>query len=428
MSGGPTGVAGVPTPLDPHGARLVDFIVRAPVSNTPGEALHEAKRLLLSALWASASAAAQPDGQDWLQRQAAQALLSPPSPPAPQAPSARPRRRDAAAGAGAGAGAGPDRGAASVWWLGRRSTCAAATDLNQRLGRLQPHAATHLPTGTALCTDLLPALVATAEARGLGGHRLLQAWAIGTEVALAKAAAQRSGSAAQPPVRLGALAAEGRLLSLDDAALAVQLRAAAGSEPAGLAAVARELPAPGRPWRLQSLLLHTRPAAAVALAPIEAALRLRALLPAAMPQALTLHLSPAAWPLADDGDVAHCVAAAWLCGQYTLDEALPRLRQSPPMVALRQRITLCCDPALQGLTQAALSAVDAQGQRQDVRVEQLLGAPNEPLSDAELAELFRQAADDLVLPRRVGEILRAVWSLERMADIGGLTRLLCRPV
>lgn len=408
MSAGPTGLAGAPTPLDPHGARLVDFIVRAPVSDTPGEALHAAKRLLISQLWASASAAAQPEGQDWLQRHATQA------PPAPV---------PGAAGSGA----------ATVWWLGRRSTRAVAADLNQRLGRLQPHAATHLPTGTALCPDLLPALVATAEAEGLGGHRLLQAWAIGTEVALAQAAAQRHGGAAPSPSSLGtlaALAADSRLHGLhglDDATLAGQLLAAAGGQVEALAAVARELPAPGQPWRLQSLLLHTRPAAAVALAPIEAALHLHARLPNALPQALTLHLSPAAWPLADDGDVAHGVAAAWLCGQYTLDEALPRLRQSPAVAALRQRITLRCDPALQGLTQAVLCADDAQGRSERVRVDQLRGAPTEPLSDAELAELFRQAADDLVLPRRVGEILRAVWSLERMADIGGLTRLLCRP-
>lgn len=406
MSAGPTGRADAPAPLDPHCARLVDFIVQAPLGDSPGEAMHAAKRLLLSRLWASATAASQPEGQDWLQRSADQA-----PPPAP---------------AGA-AGWAANTGAASVWWLGRRSTGAAAAAINQRLGRRQPHAATHLPTATALGPDLLPRLMAAAESAGLGGRRLLQAWAVGTEVALAQAAAQQHHGVSSPAADLATLAAQGRLHGLDGAALTAQLLAAAGPQPGGLAAVACELPAPGQVWRLQSLLLHTRPAAAAALAPIEAALRLRARLPLAVPQGLTVHLSPAAWPLAEDGDVAHCVAAAWLCGQYTLDEGLPKMRQNAALVALRQRITLCCDAALQGLAQAVLSAEHADGRREWVRVEQLLGAPNAPLSDAELAELFRQAADDLVLPQRAGEILRAVWGLDRMADSGGLARLLCRP-
>lgn len=411
MTAEPKGRADAPTPIDPDCERLLDFIAQAPSTGSPTGPLHQAKRLLLSRLWASATAAAQPAGQDWLQRSAA---LAPP-PPAPQ---------------------GPVQGAASIWWLGRRSTRAAAADVNQRLSRRQPHAASHLPTVTGLCPDLLPGLVASAEADGLGGRSLLLAWAVGTEVALAQAAARAAaGTDAMPAVPaadLGMLAAHGRLRGLDRGAWLQRVLAGAAGGPdgaamAGLAAVARELPAPGQPWRLQSLLLHTRPAAAVALAPIEAALRLRAQAAAALPQALTVALSPTAWPLADDGDVAHGVAAAWLCGQYTLDEELPQLRQSPALAALRQRIVLRRDATLQGLTQAGLSVVDADGRVDSVRVEQLLGAPDEPLSDAELAELFRQAADDLVLPRRAGEILNAVWGLDRLGDVGALTRLLCRP-
>ncbi|MDT7836942.1 MmgE/PrpD family protein [Aquabacterium sp. OR-4] len=418
MNAGPMPGAKPALPADAPGGRLVDFIVQAPVSETPGGLLHQAKRLLLSRLWASATAALQPDGQAWLQRSAErlQPLASQDRSTDARAPRAAP-------------------GTASVWWHGGRATSEQAAGINQRLSRLQPHAATHLPTGEPLCADLLPVLMATAQARGLGGRSLLQAWAIGTEVALAQAAAlgphrpetPDARTLAAPAADLGLLAAMGRLLRQPAPLLARQLLAATGHSVDGLARVAAELPSPRQTWRLQSLLLHTRPAAAVALAPIEAALRLRAGSPAVMPQALELGLSPQAWPLADAAEVSHKVASAWLCGQYTLDEELPPLRQNPALVALRQRMVLRRDPTLQGLTQAALSVVQADGRVDLVRVDRVLGAPDEPLSDAELAELFRQAADDLVLPQRAGEILGAVWGLERLADSGDLARLLCRP-
>jgi len=60
-------------------------------------------------------------------------------------------------------------------------------------------------------------------------------------------------------------------------------------------------------------------------------------------------------------------------------------------------------------------------------VDALPGAPSEPLRDAQQAELFRQAADALVLPRRSGEILYAVWGLDSAPDVSALTGLLHRP-
>jgi len=388
--------------------RLVAHVCRQAPAALPAALLHEAKRLLLHQLSASAEAAAQPAGQRLLHSAAA-------------ALSDLPEATDAA------------DGEATIWWTRRRRSADAACAINQQLCRLQPHSASHLRSLYPLSSDGLPALLAQAEAGRHSGRALLRALAIGVEVELALAALHCSDRPAQVapawpgPSRLGAAAAHCHLAQLDPQATAQALLAASAGDAGLLAVLGAQLPAAHQRWRMQDLVLHSRPLPLLALAPVEAALALRQAAPDAQPQRLTLALSPAACDGAAAAQLPHCVAAAWLNGQFTLDEWQAPSRADAATAALRERIALVPDPALDGVDRCVLSVQHADGSSSEHRVDALPGAPSEPLRDAQLAELFRQAADALVLPRRSGEILYAVWGLDSAPDVSALTGLLHRP-
>jgi len=397
------------------GAGLAGFARGRAEAGLTDAVLHAAKRVLLYRLASSADGLTQAEGRQALEQACARA----------------PR-------------GAPDQARAGIWWTRERTTVAAATAINHQTCQLHPHGATHMGSLYAPSRLLLPALLAHAEAGGCGGRALLQALATGIEVELAAAAAQ----AATPPsgaddarwrtaaTAIAAAAARCHLDALDAAATARALQAACGDDAALLERIAAQLPGAGQAWRLQALALHCRPAPLIALAPIEAALALRAQAAGRAVARLELALSHQAWralqarPPGAGGraaDLRHGLAASWHCARFTLDEWRPEVLADPAVGALRERIELVPDAAVGDVDGCVLTVHYADGSSQRERVEAALGCPREPLRDSQLAELFRAAADDLVLPRRAGEILYAVWGLEQAAEVGTLVSLLHRP-
>lgn len=390
--------------------RLADFVCARRPAGLSDMLAHDAKRLLLNQLKAAAEAALQPAGRACLEQ------VSRDTEPARGAP------------------------AAWLWWTGRRSTPERAAAFNQGLLGLLDFGDTHLPSLGQFTATIVPDLLAQAEAGGQSGAELLTALAVGLEVDIACAALAGTDKAwARPPDAApspGATAARCSLQQRSRSATAAALAAwqpqawLGASEPA-LAA----LDGLGRTWQLHHIALHCRPLPLPALAPLDAVLAARALAGGRQPQALQLRLSREALRLlqrpgakADDDaeTLRHAMAAAWLLGALTSDELQPACREHAHIRALRECIDIRPEPLSTGPDSCVLDLSFSDGSREQIHIDAFLGAPAQPLSDCQLSELFRNAADDLVLPQRAGEILQALWGLDLAPDVRGLSALLQR--
>jgi 2-methylcitrate dehydratase PrpD len=230
-------------------------------------------------------------------------------------------------------------------------------------------------------------------------------------------------------LNLGTAAARCTLLGLDRRATTAALAEACAAWPSSPGAIYAAFDGLGLRWRFTEIALHCRPLPVAALAPVDAVLMLRASVCHQSLQGMQLRLLPRAWSLVQDGDalLREGMAAAWLLGQFTVDEQLPACRDHPSTQALSERIEPRADERIKGMEACALSAHFTNGSAACSEVDAFLGSPAQPLSDGQLSELFRSAADDPVLPRRSGDILHALWGLDRAADVGKLLGLLSRP-
>ncbi len=405
--------------------RLASFVCARLQTELDDAVLHQAKRLLLNQLKASAEAALQPELQQWLQQASAAATAA--------------QRTDSA----------------HVWWTGARTTQAEATALNARSLRQLDFGDTHLPSLEAGWTwgaegdrysgqytaGIVPALLALAESGGHGGRQLLEALVVGLEVGIACGmlgdgpSAQHARHGARP-LSIGAVAACCTLLKLDQAATTAALMKACIAVLAAPERADEVLAGLGQHWHLHDIALHCRPLPAWALAPVDAVLALRTQTSDRAVRSLELALSTPAWQLARSGqdnidglrpELRHCLAAAWKLGRFSAEELDPACLADPDILALRSRIALVADPGCADIAACSLTVRFDDGSAQQTRIDAFLGAPGQALSDSQLSELFRNAADDLVLPRRSGEILHGLWGLDRAADVRPWLSLLRRP-
>jgi 2-methylcitrate dehydratase PrpD len=361
------------------------------------EALHDAKRLLLNQLKASAEAACQPAGRQ---------LLAQAWPPH------------------------SIRGGAQIWWTGKAASAERAAAVNAQLLSLLNFGDTHLPSLGHFTAAILPSLMAQAEVGGNAGREMLEALTVGLEVAISCApVTQGCADPLATSLGLGALAASCTLAGLDASKTSVALTALSPVWMSAQAAGTEAFERLGLQSRLTEIALHCRPVPAQALAPVDAVLVLRHQAHGPELAGLQVALSPQAWQLAQTGptDLRHYLAAAWLFGQLNVDEMQVADLGDPAVLALSERIKLEIDTKLPGIETCAVTAKFVDGSSERARVDGFLGSRHQPLSDAQLSELFRRAADDLVLPRRSGEIIQALWSLDAAPDVRAFTALLRRP-
>lgn len=389
--------------------RLADFVCGRQDTVLYEYVAHEVKRLLLNQLKASAEACLQPEGRQLLDESAL----------APRG--------------------GKACSLSHVWWSGVATTPQRAAAQNRRLLDLLDFGDTHLPSLGHFTADIVPTLLAQAEVGQHSGERVLQALAVGLEVDIACARFKPARldirqDGADAALSIGAVAACCTLLGLDRQATTAALTEACPALATASSAVAEALQSLGEGWHLQEIALHCRPLPVHALAPVDAALALRAQCQGRELRSLRLALSPPAWqlarPVADAAaspELRHCIAAAWQLGQFTADERLPASQADPAIRRLAESVELQIDTASPGLQACVLTAQFADGSSEQLGVDAFLGASGQPLSDSQLSELFRGAADDLVLPRRAGEILHALWGLDFAPDVRRLVQLLRRP-
>ncbi len=122
-------------------------------------------------------------------------------------------------------------------------------------------------------------------------------------------------------------------------------------------------------------------------------------------------------------DLCHCAAAAWERGRFTLAEMRAPAYTDPAVLSLRSRIELVADPARTTFEGAGLEIGYTDGSTDSVDIPYFLGTPGRPMSDTQLADVFRASAAGLLPAGRDEQILDAVWSLADAPDVRRLVGL-----
>ena len=123
-------------------------------------------------------------------------------------------------------------------------------------------------------------------------------------------------------------------------------------------------------------------------------------------------------------DTRFCAAAAWQRGRFTLDEMRADAYRDKAILDLRSRIDLVADPSFSTFNGSALEVSYTDGTTDSVRVPAFLGTPENRMSDIQLADAFRRAADGCFPGSRIQSVLDVVWALERAAGLQPLMSLM----
>jgi 2-methylcitrate dehydratase PrpD len=119
-------------------------------------------------------------------------------------------------------------------------------------------------------------------------------------------------------------------------------------------------------------------------------------------------------------DTRFCAAAAWVRGRFTLDEMREPAYTDETILALRDKVELVPDDSFRTFEGCWLEVEYADGSKDYTRVEKFVGTPANPMSDAQLADVFRAAAGDLLPVGGVNRVLDAVWGLDEAQNVGAL--------
>jgi 2-methylcitrate dehydratase PrpD len=195
----------------------------------------------------------------------------------------------------------------------------------------------------------------------------------------------------------------------------------------------------GQTWRIFGNSYKTVPTETITHAPIECALALLARANGRIAKKMTFAVEPIVVKIADERrerfgnpsseltarfDLRYCAAAAWTRGRFTLAEMYEPTYTDAAILDLRARIELVADPARKTFDGCELEIEYTDGSTDSIVVDDFLGTPGRPMSDAQLSDVFRASADGLLPAGRADAILDAVWALHDAPDLNTLLPLL----
>ena len=195
----------------------------------------------------------------------------------------------------------------------------------------------------------------------------------------------------------------------------------------------------GQDWRIFGQSYKTVPTETITHAPVELVLQLLPKAKGRTVERLCFGVEPIVVKIADERrerfgdpkselearfDLRFCAAAAWQRGRFTLAEMKEPAYTDAAILALRARIDLVADPLRKTFEGAWLEVHYSDGSSDRANVDNFLGTPGNPMSDAQLSALFAQACEGLVAPARSQDILRAVWGLGTAPGIAPLMSLM----
>jgi 2-methylcitrate dehydratase PrpD len=120
--------------------------------------------------------------------------------------------------------------------------------------------------------------------------------------------------------------------------------------------------------------------------------------------------------------VYHAAAAAIVLGGATLQAFAPAAIAHPAVLALRERVTVTPDPAIQE-DEARIAIELADGRTLERHIDHAVGSVSRPMSDADMRAKFRGLAEPVLAKPQVDELIRACDELERLPDAAVLGRL-----
>ena len=194
----------------------------------------------------------------------------------------------------------------------------------------------------------------------------------------------------------------------------------------------------GSTWRIHGQSYKTVPTETITHPAIECALELRARAGGREVKRMRFAVQPIVKEIVDERwerfgvpsteltarfDLLFCAAAAWARGRFTLAEMQETAYTDPAILALRGRSELVPDPGRESFDGCSLTVEFADGSAETTSVDAFLGSPGRRMSDAQLSELFRTSAAELLAPGRADAILDATWDLDGAPGIDGLMSL-----
>lgn len=127
-----------------------------------------------------------------------------------------------------------------------------------------------------------------------------------------------------------------------------------------------------------------------------------------------------------DHSLPYCAAAALFDGDISPAQFRPERIADPAIQSFLDRVQVMEDPALtarypDGIpTRIEVRLKD--GTRREMRRDYALGHPRNPMPDALVEAKFRRQAESLLSARQQERLLKGLWHLEEIQDLGALLR------
>jgi 2-methylcitrate dehydratase len=129
-----------------------------------------------------------------------------------------------------------------------------------------------------------------------------------------------------------------------------------------------------------------------------------------------------------DHSLPYCVAVALLDGRMTLQSFSPKRLRDAAVRGLMKKVRVVRQPEFvdryPGAMPTRLTVIVESGKVYMRQVDVPLGHPRNPLSDGDLEAKFRRLASERLDRAHIDRLIRFVWTLDQVEDIGALMPLL----
>lgn len=183
----------------------------------------------------------------------------------------------------------------------------------------------------------------------------------------------------------------------------------------------------GHDWRIHGQSYKTMPTETITHAPVECTLAIRERAGDREIESFTFGVEPIVVKIADERyerfglpsselearfDLRFCAAAAWIRGKFGLAEMREAAYTDAEILALRARVQLVADENRENFEGCWLTVTFTDGTSESITIDAFKGTPTNPLTDDELFDVFRRAADGFLTPDRTEAVLNQVWALD----------------
>ncbi|QJU58152.1 MmgE/PrpD family protein [Sphingomonas sp. AP4-R1] len=115
----------------------------------------------------------------------------------------------------------------------------------------------------------------------------------------------------------------------------------------------------------------------------------------------------------------HWIAVGLQTGRAGLAEGRMEMVEDAEVLALRERIELAEDEAL-ATDAARVAVITVDGARHELAVDHCVGSAEQPMSDEQISRKFMQQVGPIISETRAALLLEQCWALSQSADVGAI--------